>query len=340
MENYEEALEKAKDLYSRFEGTNAGNVLEEIFPELIKTEDERIRKEITFFIAANHKDDAEKAHWLYWLEKQGGNKSVEWCKNDDVMLKQLIRFFEDKDTILQHDANLYAGWLKSLKDRVVPQPKQEWGEEDEAIKKELISYLAKKKSRETDGYAIWLKSLKPQKRWISVDKEVYVKEPVLAQKKDKSDQFIANSLPPECQQVSPVGTDPASEDLEEEIDRWSKEQYYNDSEKQVFAVVARHFADWQRKRITENNLLLPFSEYDNLLESINRQKKEGYLAGFKQGTIDAKDELMKRNAIDGICISNGAECGSSIESSAGMLFLQHNTFDVGDKVKLIIIKEQ
>ena len=43
--------------------------LESIFPEL-KNEDERIRKEITFFIAANHKDDAEKAHWLYWLENQ------------------------------------------------------------------------------------------------------------------------------------------------------------------------------------------------------------------------------------------------------------------------------
>ena len=50
-------------------------------------------------------------------------------------------------------------------------------------------------------------------------------------------------------------------------------------------------------------------------------------------------EQMKGNAIDGICISNGAECGSAIESAAGMLFLQHNTFNAGNKVKIIIVKE-
>ena len=29
----------------------------------------------------------------------------------------------------------------------------------------------------------WLKSLRPQSKWISVDEEIYVKEPVLAQRK-------------------------------------------------------------------------------------------------------------------------------------------------------------
>ena len=54
--------------------------------------------------------------------------------------------------------------------------------------------------------------------------------------------------------------------------------------------------------------------------------------------IVISDGLMK-DALDGICISNGAECGASIESSAGMLFLQHNTLDVGDKVKIIIVRD-
>lgn len=65
---------------------------------------------------------------------------------------------------------------------------------------------------------------------------------------------------------------------------------------------------------------------------INRY--EGVIAG----AIWQKQQMMK-DAIDGICISNGVECGSTIDSPAGVLFLQHNTFCVGDKVKLIIIKE-
>ena len=61
-------------------------------------------------------------------------------------------------------------------------------------------------------------------------------------------------------------------------------------------------------------------------------------SSFFWGAIYHKQQLMAK-AVDGICISNGAECGASIESSAGMLFLQHNTFDVGDKVKIIIVRE-
>lgn len=55
--------------------------------------------------------------------------------------------------------------------------------------------------------------------------------------------------------------------------------------------------------------------------------------------LDTLEVKEVQNAVDGICISNGAECGATIESSAGMLFLQHNTLDVGDKVKIIIVRE-
>lgn len=42
---------------------------------------------------------------------------------------------------------------------------------------------------------------------------------------------------------------PVSDDLEKEIDRWSKEQCYNKSEKPAFAAVARHFAKWQKQQV-------------------------------------------------------------------------------------------
>lgn len=52
-------------------------------------------------------------------------------------------------------------------------------------------------------------------------------------------------------------------------------------------------AEWQREETVKGNLLLPCREYDNLMDSINRQKKEGYEMGFKQGLIDGKDEIKK-----------------------------------------------
>ena len=72
---WDEAIERAK---SKIRNDKDHVLYEEdildIFPSLKEDEDERIRKDIVFYIAANHKDDGEKARWLYWLEKQGEQK--------------------------------------------------------------------------------------------------------------------------------------------------------------------------------------------------------------------------------------------------------------------------
>ena len=52
-----------------------------------------------------------------------------------------------------------------------------------------------------------------------------------------------------------------------------------------------------------------------------------------------KEQMMK-DAVDGCCISNGKEVGSAINSPIGMVFLKYNKFNVGDKVKVIIIKDE
>ena len=49
-------------------------------------------------------------------------------------------------------------------------------------------------------------------------------------------------------------------------------------------------AQWQQNQIAKENMLLPFKEYDNLMDSINKKKKEGYDAGFKQGMLDFNRE--------------------------------------------------
>lgn len=76
-----------------------------------------------------------------------------------------------------------------------------WSEADDAMRNFIALILRNHQSDEDfttfettfKDCIEWFKSLKervqPQNMWISVDKEVYIKEPVLAQKKDKSDLF-------------------------------------------------------------------------------------------------------------------------------------------------------
>jgi hypothetical protein len=108
-----------------------------------------------------------------------------------------------------------------------------------------------------------------------------------------------------------------------------------------------------------NNMFISSAKKDEAVENFVKSKREE-LEKMIPGFVDDRKftdivlnfyersirygaqmmlEWMTGNAIDGICIYNGAECGSAIESSAGMLFLQHNTLNAGDKVKIIIVKE-
>ena len=124
--------------------------------------------------------------------------SAAWGEEDEHRIKDTIYFLETAKKHYASTVELDAciDWLKSIKDRI--QPKQEWSEEDEKTLNEIFSVAARASLRKSTLFGKsydyikwqnWLKSLRPQNVWISVDEEVYVKEPVLAQKKDKSDQF-------------------------------------------------------------------------------------------------------------------------------------------------------
>jgi len=67
-------------------------------------------------------------------------------------------------------------WLQSLKDRVQPQPKQEWSEEDEKISNALyesIDFLSLKSfGFSEDEVCDWLKSLKAQTHWKPSEKQM------------------------------------------------------------------------------------------------------------------------------------------------------------------------
>ena len=154
---YDEAIKRAKEMIKAM--TNIGGVakvddIQYLFPELKESEDERIRKEIIDFVKSRLAGFEQGDRFIAWLEKQ----NPAWSEEDEVFVHGLIRGLSAKRDIHGHttfssdciDITETINWLKSLKDKVRVQP---WN------------------------------------MWISVDKEVYVKEPVLAQKKDKSDQF-------------------------------------------------------------------------------------------------------------------------------------------------------
>ena len=120
-----------------------------------------------------------------------------WSEEDVYNSKLILSTIsQDQDLSLETKDKL-TSWFKIIKNRVIPQPKQEWSEKDENTIKVLMNIIRKSEMIDSIIYTDslkeklydWLKFIRPKNMWISVDKEVYVKEPVLAQKIDKSDPF-------------------------------------------------------------------------------------------------------------------------------------------------------
>lgn len=74
---YDEALERAKKIHNDTEFDYEKGMMEEIFPELVESEDEKIRKEIIelvkFYYGSSlaRKHTVSKDEMIAWLEKQG-----------------------------------------------------------------------------------------------------------------------------------------------------------------------------------------------------------------------------------------------------------------------------
>lgn len=109
-------------------------------------------------------------------------KPAEWSEEDERMCQETIDWFEKKcfpyALESENPARESIKWLKSLKDRVQPQPKQEWSEKDEKMLNSIIEEI--RPFGECPDYPTdedreyyynrpkmidWLKSLKPQNRW-------------------------------------------------------------------------------------------------------------------------------------------------------------------------------
>ena len=93
------------------------------------------------------------------------NQKPAWSEEDENYentLISLINEIKNQPLIRLEDWDCYIDWLKSIKERVQPQPKQEWSEEDKMLLEKIISdYTAASKSFcGHQGKLDWLKSLK------------------------------------------------------------------------------------------------------------------------------------------------------------------------------------
>lgn len=124
---YDEAIERARNLYNSEETSAEVEIAcENIFPELIESEDERIKR-LLHSIASKmsfHLHDIftdEEFQWFdawanAWLEKQGEQKPA-WSEEDEKMLNNIdITLFEEK-SIPNVKYWKFMNWLKSLKER-------------------------------------------------------------------------------------------------------------------------------------------------------------------------------------------------------------------------------
>ena len=143
-----------------------------------------------------------------WYPEKKELKEIEskpaWSEDDEKMLNKIIDeltpYGECPDYPSDEDREYYyirpkmVDWLKSIKDRVRPQPKQEWNKEDEKILKELIEEVKdqldsvpspdcmdkedEKVLKQLNKWMDWLKSIKnrvqlqPNQEWSEEDEKM------------------------------------------------------------------------------------------------------------------------------------------------------------------------
>ena len=97
-----------------------------------------------------------------------GNKNPAWSEDDEKNLEKTIWYVEKGGKLIFAKLDKLVFWLKSLKDRVQPQPKQEWSEEDNIILSRIIAdyersneeWFKAQNSLPHGRKITWLKSLK------------------------------------------------------------------------------------------------------------------------------------------------------------------------------------
>ena len=118
---------------------------------------------------------------LYWMPiPQLNNKSIveqkpAWSEEDKLKMDTLIHVITN-----QRGSAIFEGflpeelvnWLKSIKERVQPQPNKDWSEEDEMMINDIIEVLDEEYVFDYQKIVNWLKSLKERYTWKPSDEQM------------------------------------------------------------------------------------------------------------------------------------------------------------------------
>lgn len=102
-------------------------------------------------------------------------QNTAWSEEDKKTLERVIRCIENHDYMNVDDIH----WLKSLKGRVQPHPKQKWSKDDKVMLDEIIDFFEDgtvKLQHDLSLYASWLKSIKDRCTWRPSDEQMKVFE--------------------------------------------------------------------------------------------------------------------------------------------------------------------
>ena len=125
-------------------------------------------------------DEDDTVRWLKSLKDRIlPQQKQEWSEEDEnnrtsalMLLKYPITIWDEVNNNTRIKA---VDWLKSLKNKYVPQLKQDWSEEDESRRKKIIHILSldgRIKNEELSDINSWLKSLRPQHHWKPSDEQM------------------------------------------------------------------------------------------------------------------------------------------------------------------------
>lgn len=153
------------------------------------------KKQVAYLMASSYNREHEYTkgyvEWvaqslLGYAKNEIEQKPAEWSEEDKTMLCYMEGHLEylknDKGYSSSEDQIMLKRqleWLKSLKDRCLPQPKQEWSGEDEKHYQGCLNLM--KLSLDTKPYPyyndyLWLKSLKdrvqPQNTWKPTEEQI------------------------------------------------------------------------------------------------------------------------------------------------------------------------
>jgi len=203
MNIHEETLKIARNLIEKDPSLTDWVVSK--FPEL-KDEDERIRKELIDFVKSRLAGFPQCEKFIYWLKKQGKQKSVDksakWSERDIHIITNIYDFVAENTLDINRRPCAYEclDWLKSLKYRT--QSVQDWSEEDSYMLGQAIKCVnnSGKLDVSTKEIEYWLKSIRPQK-WKPTEEQLRELENVFSPDTDSWNEDVLRELYKQLKQL-------------------------------------------------------------------------------------------------------------------------------------------